>query len=93
MSLSHHSDNSQGELIKRFVEQTMGLNKRTWSDGRIGAEDDGDLSYAMATDDARRIIIIKFPKPIDWIGLDVKSAEELRDQLTYRLLALRGITK
>ena len=88
MSLSHHSG-KQPELIKRFLEQMNGTGPRAYPAGRMGAEDDGELTYAMATDDKHRTIIIKFPKPVEWIGMGVKEAEELRDQLTERLVALR----
>jgi hypothetical protein len=90
MSTSHHGKNS--DLIRRFMEEATGTAKREFPAGRMGADDDGSLTYAIATDDRHRTIVIRFPKPIDWIGLDVKSAEELRDQLTERLMALRGIT-
>lgn len=89
MSVPHHGE--QPELIKRFMEQATGTAKRQYPSGRMGAEDDGDLTYAMANDDRHKTIVIRFAKPVQWIGLDLKSAEELRDQLTERILALRGI--
>lgn len=90
MSTPHHGEELKD--AKRFIDQLMGQGRREYPDGRMGAEDDGALSYAIATDDRHRTIVIRFPKPVTWIGLDVKSAEQLRDQLTERLLALRGIT-
>lgn len=92
MSLSHHGDDERNELMKRFVDQATGTADRQFPAGRMGAEDDGQLSYAIATDDRHRAIVIRFPKPVDWIGLGLDEATELRDQLTERLLALRGIT-
>lgn len=89
MSMQHHGDS---EHIRRFFEQATGTAKREYPHGRMGGDDDGALAYAIATDQAHRTIVIKFPKPVDWIGLDIKTAEELRDQLTERLMALRGIT-
>jgi hypothetical protein len=92
MSLNHHgSSDEQSQLHKLFLEQATGTAKRAFPSGRMGAEDDGQLTYAMATDDRHKTIVIRFPKPVDWIGLDVKAAEDLRDQLTERLMALRGI--
>lgn len=92
MSMNHHGQNEpNSELMKMFMEQATGTAKRQFPGGRMGAEDDGALAYAIATDDRHRTIVIRFPKPVDWIGLDMKAAEELRDQLTERLLSLRGV--
>lgn len=93
MSVPHHGDlpQEQSELMKLFMEQATGTAKRQFPAGRMGAEDDGALTYAIATDDRYRTIVIRFPKPIEWIGLDISAAEQLRDSLTERLMALRGI--
>lgn len=96
MGLSHHGDGRSErelhELRKRFLEQVAGNAKREWSAGRMGAEDDGALSYAMATDSRHGVIVMRFGKPVEWIGLGITEAEQLRDQLTERLMELRGVT-
>ena len=92
MSSQHHGEGERSELIKRFDEQQTGEYMRRFPDGRTGADDDGELTYAIATDDKHRTIVIRFAHPTDWIGLDVHAATELRDSLTERILALRGIT-
>lgn len=94
MSVEHHGDNLEGdsELRKLFRDQQRGKAVRQWPGGRMGGDDDGQLAYAMATDKQQGAILIKFPKPVDWIGLDVASATQLRDQLTERLMELRGIS-
>jgi len=90
MSASHHSGD-QNELVKRFLEQINGTARRQYPAGRMGAEDDGHLSYAMANDDRHQTIVIRFGKPIEWVGLGLTEAVELRDQLTERIAALRGV--
>lgn len=95
MTVQHHGDydrQRQLELIRRFHEQAEEKYRRTFPDGRINSEDDGDLTYMITTDDRHRTIVIKFAHPTEWIGLDVGAATELRDQLTERILVLRGIT-
>lgn len=95
MGVQHHGEedlNRQMEFIKRFKEQAEEKYRRQFPDGRINAEDDGDLTYVITTDDRHRTIVIKFAHPTEWIGLNVQAATELRDQLTERILALRGIT-
>lgn len=89
MSLPHHGDNPEAHRL--FMEQFMGTARREYPNGRIGPDDDGAFTYAIANDDRRRIIVIRFPKPTEWIGLDLTAATELRDQLTERIMALRGI--
>lgn len=90
MSLEHHGQ--QDDLVRRFIEQKSGQYARSFPNGRIGADDDGQLTYAIATDMNHKIIRIVFPHPTKWIALDAESAEKLRDELTKRLFELRGIT-
>ena len=90
MSVEHHGDAEQLKSMRRFLDQVEGNAKREYPAGRMGHEDDGALSYAIATDDRHRTIVIRFGKPVEWIGLDVQAAEQLRDALTERLLALKA---
>ncbi len=92
MTFNHHGDHEQLEAMRRFGEQIDGTTRRQYPAGRMGAEDDGELAYAIATDDKYHTIVIRFGKPVEWVGLGLKEATELRDQLTERLHALRGIT-
>lgn len=96
MSASHHGDHRSEQelhaLRKRFLEQVAGNAKREWSAGRMGGDDEGDLTYAMTTDAKRGVIVINYGKPVVWIGLGIVEAEQLRDQLTERLMELRGVT-
>jgi len=91
MSVPHHGSDQDGNM-QRFVEQMNGTARREYPAGRMGAGDDGSLVYAIANDDRHKTVIIRFGKPVEWIALGVKEVEELRDQLTERLAALRGIT-
>ena len=90
MSVNHHSG-KQSDVIRRFMEQVNGTARREYPAGRMGAEDDGVLSYALANDDRHGVIVMRFGKPVEWIGLDLQAATELRDQLTERIMAIRGI--
>lgn len=93
MAMQHHGGgrNTDSELMRRFMEQATGTASREYTAGRMGAEDEGSLTYAIATDHRHRAIVIRFPKPTEWIGLTVKDAEELIQQLTVRSMELRGI--
>lgn len=91
MSTPHGSFTGSPDAFKRFFEQASGKAAREFPHGRMGADDDGAISFAIATDARHGVIRIQFPKPVEWIGLDASSAEHLRDELTARLLELRGI--
>ncbi len=93
MSLEHHGDNLRGEseVIKRFRDQLQGKALRKWPEGRLGACDDGELSYAIAADPKSGVIKIDFGKPVTWIGLSLDAANQLRDILSEKILELRGI--
>ena len=90
MATQHHGD-EQSRLMKRFVEQLDGKPNRAYPNGRVGADDEGELAFAIAADPRHQIIRIEFNKPVDWLGLDKDSAEKLRDALTEKLMELRGI--
>ncbi len=94
MATQHHSEYDEAAQ-KRFLEETLeryGIEpKREFPNGRISGDDDGAFAYAIATDARHGIIKIAFPHPVGWIGLDADSAERLRDELSERLLELRGI--
>jgi hypothetical protein len=92
MATQHHGDGEQSELFKRFKEQQSGEYMRRFPNGRTGADDDGELTYAIAADPRRQVVVIKFAHPTEWIGLDVASAKALRDAIDDKLLELRGIT-
>lgn len=92
MSAEHHGRfQEQIELQRRFLEQISGTARREYPAGRMGATDDGALSYAMANDDRHKTIVMRFGFPVEWIGLDLESAVRLRDELTERIMALRGV--
>lgn len=91
MSASHHGNESDN--MQRFVDQINGTARREYPAGRMGAEDDGALVYAIAADVEKQRVVIRFGKRVEWIGLGVDELEALRDKLSEHLFLLRGITK
>jgi hypothetical protein len=59
----------------------MSTPNRTWSQGRVAADDDGDTSIAIAADPIHKIVRIQFSKPMLWIGFDAKAARQLAAKL------------
>lgn len=91
MSLSHHGDAEQSEWMRRFSDQLNGTARRAYPAGRMGADDDGQLSFAISSDVPRQTVIIRFGKPVEWIGLGIDDIDRLIDQLSERKLELRGV--
>lgn len=97
MSVSHHGEEHSPEHIaeqkrhlKRLMDQFNGTAKREYTAGRMGAEDDGTLSYAIAADRLHNTVIIRFGKPVEWIGLGPKDVESLREKLLEKLIELQA---
>ena len=81
--------NDKNEIMRRFISQVDGKAKRQYSQGRMSAEDDGDLAIAVGVDPQRKIIIIRFGKPIEWIGLGIAETEELIETLKDKIDKLK----
>ena len=81
MATSHHgqaaSDESEQETYKRLLSQLESTSRRAYPRGRMGAEDDGALSYAIASDKDAGTVVIRFGKPVEWIGLAPADVERL----------------
>lgn len=92
MATPHHGSREQSELIKRFQEQQSREYARKFPDGRINENDDGELTYAVAADPKRQLVLIQFAHPTDWVGLGPDDAQKLIDSLQAKLFELRGIT-
>ena len=93
MGIPHHSDSEMNEeqerALRRILAEMSGKADREWPDGRISADDDGESAYAIAADPEHGIVRIQFTKPMKWLGLDLKSAETLKDALEQKIDELR----
>lgn len=93
MSFQSHGDAEQLENMRRLVDQMNGNARREYPKGRMGHEDDGSLSYAIAADPRHGTIVIRFGKPVEWIGLGIDDVDALIEKLTEKKLELRGVTQ
>ena len=84
MGFPHHGSRDESELIKRWHDQLEGRAKRAYSEGRIGATDDGDLACAINTDYQHGKIIMDFGKPVTWLAMTPKDAFAWAQQLIKR---------
>jgi hypothetical protein len=58
--------------------------------GKISPEDEGQLLVAIATDLAKGVIFIAFPKPVKWLGLPLAEAKEIRARLDKHIANLEA---
>ena len=98
MSFQHHNEGMSEQLRslfekeqesrKRFSEQAAGRAKRSWSDGRIGPEDDGDLAFAVGPHPDKDLVVIDFGKDVTFIAMPPNQAVELAQCLIKHARAL-----
>ena len=98
MSFQHHSEGMSDDLRsifekdkearKRFSEQVSGRAKRTFSDGRIGPEDDGDLAFAIGPHPQKDLIVMDFGKDVTFIAMSPHQAVELAQCLIKHARAM-----
>lgn len=81
MSTSHHSSPEDDPTTKRFIDQVMSRAQEHFSEGRLNKKDQGDLSFAIATDKINSVVLIHFGKPVDWIGMPKQQALQLAQLL------------
>ena len=98
MSFQHHSEGMSPEMRKlfqdeqasrqRFQDQIDRRARRTFSEGRIGAADDGDLAFAIGVDDKSQTVRIDFGKPVEWIAMNPQQAVELAQCLIKQAIKI-----
>lgn len=88
MSAQHHESNEaertiNSELLKeldvktRMIEEMMGQAKPRFPQGKITEDDQGEITFAVAADRNKGVVILRFGKPVDWLGLDAEHARHL----------------
>lgn len=97
MGASHHSsgpfqpdheNEALKEMMQRFTDQVDQRAKRNYSEGRLNANDDGDLAFAVAADPAKNVVIIDFGKPVTWFALPPEQVNGLINLLMMKLREL-----
>lgn len=73
---------------EKFSDQVAGRAKRTWSEGRIGPEDDGDLAFAIGPHPDKELIVIDFGKPVEFVAMPPQQAIEMAQALIKHARAI-----
>lgn len=81
MSAQHHASPEEIEAQRRMLQEFLGVAKPRFPQGKVSPDDRGEISFAVALDLEKKAVIVRFAKPVDWIGLDRASANRLADLL------------
>lgn len=85
MSASHHGDEEelrrQKELMEIFKRQAQKPISRQYPEGRISAEDEGQLAFLVAADPNTNLVRLQFNKPVAWMAMSAKDAVALAEML------------
>ncbi len=89
MSTGHHGQSSGGinddgkkrmdDAIKRLIAQGDGAAKRAYPEGRMSADDEGELAFAVGIQKGN--VVLSFNKPVTWMGLGAADAVKLAELL------------
>lgn len=80
MSVPHHSE-AELEAAQRFISEMLGEAKPHFPQGKLNERDDGELAFAVAADLRKRVVILRFAKPVDWLGMPAKQTRDLANLL------------
>lgn len=75
MATSHHGPNQgarqdQYDNMQCLMDQFAGkMREREYPHGRMGHQDEGALAYGVVADKEHGTVVIRFGKPVEWIGL------------------------
>jgi hypothetical protein len=74
--MSHHGDNpEQRKAMSNMMAKIFG----EYPDGKLNKNDEGAIAMAVANENGR--VILRFPKPVEWIGLCPQEAVDLAESL------------
>lgn len=73
-----------------FEKQRREPDNRTYSEGKIHPNDEGDIAFRIAADPERNVIVLEFAKPVLWIALPPALAKQLSETIARHLEELRA---
>lgn len=90
MGASHHGSQAEYEAQQRFIAEMLHKAKPAYPQGRLNERDEGETAFAVAADLERKVVIIRFAKPIDWLGLHVAETRQLANLLLEKAAQLEA---
>ena len=71
------------EAKEYMLNQLLNKNVRSWPNGRIGPDDDGQIACALGYDKAHDVLMFNFGgKAITWLAMPKDQCILFRDALT-----------
>lgn len=64
---------------------------REYPRGRISGDDEGQTKIAIALDEQNDTVILRFSKPMDWIGWGPSEVEQMVMLLAKHLSRMKGV--
>lgn len=87
--MSHHSSHDNGDPfekmdrhedeIRQAMSKEMAKLLGEFPDGKLNAADEGAVSVAIGHEDGR--VVMRFPKPVAWIGFTAAEAVDIAQTL------------
>ncbi len=67
--------------MKRLLDQFEDRARRSWPEGRINSDDEGELAMACTADKEHGVVVLDFGKPVKWVGLPPQEAVRMAEIL------------
>jgi len=88
MSTSHHGTPDEIAAKNRLLDQFLERAVPAFPAGHLNKDDEGELSFAIAVDKRNGVIVIRFGKSVDWLGLKKHEAEHMGRLLLEKAASL-----
>lgn len=75
--MSHHGNNPP--FVQKALTEEMAKLLGEYPNGRLNQDDSGAIAMAVGVEDGR--VVLRFPKPISWVGMTGDQALELAQDL------------
>ena len=84
--MSHHSsmppmDSEPSKEAERELHAAMKLLLGEYPDGKLNVQDEGAIALSIGEETGK--VVIRFPKPVAWIGFTPQQALEIAETLIY----------
>lgn len=77
--MSHHGDQHQNPELFKLLRETRLRDEGEFPDGRLNKDDAGALALAVGVETGK--VVIRFAKPVEWIGFTPQQAMDLANLL------------
>lgn len=76
--MSHHSSNDEaGKHMSEMMREIFG----EYPEGKLNVDDEGALAMLLGNEKGK--VIIRFPKPVAWVGFTPEQALKIAEDLIY----------